>query len=575
MRTCLMVSTVVAVCAWSVWGQAAERPVAAGAVRPPAPLTDDGQRIPRRDDRVATFTSDVDAVRFIDAQIRHGWSEAGLKPSPRATELEWCRRVYLDVIGRVPTVDELFRFQRAPAVSRRATLLNELLDSSTYADEYARYWTTVWSNILIGRPSTAAPDSLVNREGFRQYLHASFLANKPYDVLAYELISASGDTTPGELGFNGAVNYLVDRVQADAVPATVATSQHFLGTHIQCAQCHCHPFADHMQGRFWSINAFFRQAQVKTIRKANSAPHAVLSNGDFLGEGKDPRQAVIFFDTRRTWVYPAFPEYFNGEKINPSGLIAEVDRRSELARFVIQSDDFEQAIVNRLWARFLTVPLGDQIDELGHSFGTTKLAVRLSEEFSATGYDLKRLVRWIALSEPYALSSRVIATNVRDDLAWGNKPRYSRFYVRQMEPEQVYDSIQSASRPLAGRRASPRDNLRATMLVQFSRAFKDPESAVDTTYDGTVPQMLLLMNGEMTAAATSVKPDSFLFKLASSARSRQEVIEYLYLASLGRRPQSADWSAVEAVFAKGSDQLTAYQDIWWALLNSNEFILVH
>src|SRR5262249_42965724 len=150
-----------------------------------------------------------------------------------------CRRVFLDILGRIPTVGELQRFQSEPSAQRKARLVDRLLGSE-YVDEYARNWTTLWTNILIGRSGGTERRTLVNREGLQQSLRGALAANMPYDRLAYELLAAKGVSKPGEKDFNGFVNFLAGNLQENAVAATAKTSQIFLGMQVQCTQCHNH-----------------------------------------------------------------------------------------------------------------------------------------------------------------------------------------------------------------------------------------------------------------------------------------------------------------------------------------------
>ena len=149
-----------------------------------------------------------DPIEIINSLIHSGWTDFSLQPSPPADEGQWCRRVYLDCIGRIPRVDELQQFQQDSRKQRRTLLVNRLLESDEYLQEYARNWTTIWTNLLIGRTGGSGNNSLIDRRGMQQYVRESFAANKPYNELVYELLSASGSNTVGAPNFNGAVNYL-------------------------------------------------------------------------------------------------------------------------------------------------------------------------------------------------------------------------------------------------------------------------------------------------------------------------------------------------------------------------------
>ena len=204
-------------------------------------------------------------VEAINELIRKSWADHHLTPSPVATDGQWCRRVFLDVIGRIPRVDELEKFIGDHSANRKLNLVNRLLGDE-YVVEYARHWSNIWTTILIGRSAgTKADDKIpVDREGMAQYLRDSFGRNKPYHQMVKELVSATGDIKPGEDDYNGATNFLSAKMEDNGIQATAKTAQIFLGLSVQCTQCHNHPFNDWKQNQFWEMNAFFRQT--KTIK---------------------------------------------------------------------------------------------------------------------------------------------------------------------------------------------------------------------------------------------------------------------------------------------------------------------
>ena len=197
-------------------------------------------------------------VALIDEHVRRGWSDRQLTPSREASDGEWCRRIYLDVLGRIPTIAEVESFLGDRSRKRRLELVDRLLGDE-YLEEYARNWTTVWTNTLIGRIGGNTDESLASRMGMQQYLRRSFQKNKPYDRLVRELITATGSCRPGDEDYNGAANFLADKMEEDGVQATAKTAQIFLGMAVQCTQCHNHPFNEYKprisSGR---LNAFFQ-----------------------------------------------------------------------------------------------------------------------------------------------------------------------------------------------------------------------------------------------------------------------------------------------------------------------------
>ncbi|HEX7446802.1 MAG TPA: DUF1549 domain-containing protein [Pirellulales bacterium] len=551
----------------------------------------------------SSAVSDADVVAYINRTIRAHAVDAGLRFSPPATEAEWCRRVHLDLIGRIPTLDELESFLVDNARNKRARLVDRLLgdDASAprrrakhqddgpadrYLESYARFWTVLWTNLLIGRNGGMEPGSPVNRAALEQYLRRSFLTNKPYNQFAYELVGARGSNLPGEDDYNGAVNFLLAHVQDKATAATAKTAQVFLGMQVQCTQCHNHPFNDWKQNRFWELNAFFRQARETRETRGGEVRLVRLVDEDFAGEsGNDPHEAEIYYEQRNGILLAAYPTFVDGSAVGRDGRVSQVDRRRELARLIARSDQLSLAMVNRLWAHFLGYGFTKPVDDLGphNPPSHPELLERLGREFAAAGYDLKRLMRWIVLSEPYSLSSRFGPKqgNAADDPSQGAPPLFTHFYVRQMLAEQLYDSLLVATGAhLTEGNYEEQQRIKDDWLRQFAIAFGTDENDEATTFDGTITQTLVMMNGELTLRATSGESGSFLHDLAQTggrkASEPKGYLNQLYRAALARSPSKHEIQLVGGLLdARDDDSAAVLQDVWWALLNSNEFILNH
>jgi hypothetical protein len=530
--------------------------------------------------RSSSGTSDDSIIAYINSEIAKGWTDSQIAPSLKATDNEWCRRVYLDILGRIPTVAELHRFLGTPASTRKADLIDRLLDSENDRSntEYARNWTTVWTNLLIGRPPARRNRrDMTNREGMQQYLRSSFLRNKPYDRMVFELVSATGNTAPGEKDYNGATNFLVGKLQENATEATARTAKYFLGLQVQCTQCHNHPFNEWKQDQYWGMNAFFRQTKANANREGREIKTTLLSNQNFAGEGSTPSEAEIYFEKRNGELQVAYPTFIDGTRINSSGYVKDVDRRSELAKLIIKSPYLGKAIVNRYWGHFLGQGFTKPVDDIGphNAPSHPDLLDRLGSEFAGHGHDLKRLIRWITLSEPYALSSKMTARNSKDDPSLGEKPKFSHFYLRQMQAEQLYESIMViAHEHQPAGSYEEREGRKADLLRQFTLTFGNDEGEEATMFNGTIPQALMMMNGELVKTAINAGRDSFLLRLALNVRG-PEAIDVLFEAALARRPTAADAGMARGLVGSRNNPLSGYQDVLWALLNSNEFIFIH
>jgi len=521
-------------------------------------------------------------VHKIDSLIAQTWKDFEIRPSAEATEEEWCRRLYLDLIGRIPSVEELDAFLEDDAKSKKENVVNRLLYDDIYTEEYARNWTTIWTNLLIGRTGGNGNNTMISRAGMQKFLRDSFARNKPYDRFVSDLVTATGRTTPGAENFNGATNYLIDKVNEDkANQATATTSRLFLGLQVQCTQCHNHPFNDWKQQKYWEMNAFFRQVKAfRGGRNRRDTSPAQLVDQDFAGEDRrNYQKPPIFYELRNGEMRVAYPVFIDGTEIDPSGYVKSVNRRGELAKLITASEYFPNAIANRMWAHFMGYGFTSPVDDLGPHNPSThpELLGYLGEEFRSVGFDMRQLISWIVLSKPYSLSSKVGKYNKSDDPLLGEPPMFSRFYLRQMRAEELYESLLIAN---IGNESSgnyeQQERLKNRWLQQFNQAFGTDEGDETTTFNGTIPQVLMMFNGELIRSATANSKGSMIRQVASRDITYKRKVDFLFKAGLGRRPKRSEQKLAEE-FLSGYDGNTmeALSDMWWVILNSNEFIFNH
>lgn len=520
-------------------------------------------------------------VAEINAAVEQQWRDYEIRPAPEADDAKWCRRLYLDLIGRIPTVAELEDFLQDRSQDRRARLVERLLEDDRYVEEYANHWSTVWANILIGRSGGEDRRSLTDRDGMMKYLRDSFAANKPYDQMVYELVTATGSTKPGTEGFNGATNFLADKVNdEDAVLATSSTSRIFLGLQVQCTQCHNHPFNQWKQQRFWDFNAFFRQTRAlrRFVSGTRDVDHAELVNEDFAGQGGDPNDALIFYELRNGLVRTAYPVFIDDTAIGTSGYVSEVNRRQELGRLMVESPYLDKMMVNRFWAHFLGYGFTAPIDDIGpHNVPThPDLMEYLATEVRGNSHDVKQLIRWIVLSRPYQVAARHTSANEVDDPLIGEAPKFSHFYLRQMTAEQLYQSMVTSSEATASGSYERQERERRRWLQQFVVAFGTDEGDEATTFNGSIPQALMLFNGALTKQALSDRDGGFIKRVIAEHRSTRDRVNHLFLAGVARRASRDELGiASKLLRAREGDEVAMLQDMWWAIINSNEFILQH
>ena len=544
--------------------------------------------------------SDAEIITKIDELIQLGWKDNEVKPSPGSSDEEFARRVTLDILGRIPDYQSLMAFLEDESRGKRKQLVNDLLDN----DAYIRNWTGIWGNLLVGQANNRGG----GRAALDRWLRQAFYSNMPYDQFVRELISAQGTSQE-----NGAVVFLASHLNDGAIPATSITSKLFLGRQVQCTQCHDHPFNDWKQSQFWGMNAFFKG----TRRQGNAMNGVSLSD--------DPAPETIDFERRSGLMVTTMRTFFDGSRgdekefkvtIDPFKNVKQADPdttpRQLLASFMLDPKKpyIAETQVNRLWAHFFGFGFTKPVDDMGphNSPSHPELVAYLAKQFQESGYDNKRLIRWITSSEAYNLTSRSIEGNEYDDPVVGNSPLFTKMYLKQFRAEQLYDSLLIATAANeVNRNAEQAEAQRATWLRQFVQTFGTDENDESSSFNGTIPQALLLMNGQLMNNALSGGRGSLIEKVLSSAdgkltdgetpplksaRARQLAalraakaqgknipakIETLFLVALARKPSDAEMNAFNEVYRNSnySDQTQGLQDVFWAVLNSNEFIINH
>lgn len=554
-------------------------------------------------------------VDRINALTEQAWTDNELEPSKPATDAEWCRRVFLDVVGRVPKVAELDSFVSSKSPTKKAELVERLLGSE-YQDEYVRYWATFWTNTLIGRTGGTERRSITDREAMMDYVSGALAENLPYDAFVEELLTATGSAYPEAEDHNPAVNFLVEKMAEDGVQATAKTAEIFLGTAVQCTQCHNHPFNEYRQNQFWELNAFFRQTRTERQRDPdNNDRLGKLVDINFAGDGRNSlgdnrseifltfkdgklvdaeraaqMEAPVFYELRNGEMRVAYPVYVDGTSLKEiletrgsesgnSGVLADVNRRQELAQLVIADRQFDRALVNRLWAHFFGHGFTKPVHDMGphNPPSHPELLEELGQAFRNSQFDLKAVIRWYVLSRPYSLSSRIETGNREDEPANGAPPQFSRFYVRQMQPEQLFESLLVATEAVNTVNEDQRNRMKQRWLRQFNTAFGTDDSGEATSFNGSITQVLTMMNGELIRRASSTENGSFLDRIANDSKmNNREKFQHLYQAALSRVPTRPERKLCnELLVSRDGNVASSLQDIWWAVLNSNEFVLIY
>jgi len=515
------------------------------------------------DDPIRSNRAD-EIVAEINSQIRSAWKDNEVEPSLVADDSEWLRRVSLDIVGHIPALDDVEKFLADKDKAKRKKLIDRLLDDSGYT----RNWTTIWTNLCIGQQVPRR----VSGEGMRKFFREAFGKNRPWNDIVSDLVTAEGHYEE-----NGAANFLLAQMQNqdDGVQMTAKTTRLFMGMQVQCTQCHDHPYNDWKQDQFWQFNSFFRQTAKKDHRRFDAKSGRMID--DYSEIIERDFSGPVYFEKRNGLMKVAYPNYF-GTEIQPDG---STDRRKELARLMTSGDRpmIALAYINRMWAHFFGFGFTNPIDDIGSHIPVThpELFNRLADEFVKSGYDCKQVIRWIANCEPYNLTSRGTKKNTVDNPAIGEAALFTRVYVKQMTAEQLYDSLIVATNAHKSGRSDweKSESQRREWLEQFVRTFGTDDGSESTSFDGTIPQALMMMNGALVRDAVSIKPGSHLHELLTGKGNEVQKIQRLYLTALGRNATKPELLTAQKFFDDNADPLIVFQDLFWALLNSNEFIFNH
>jgi len=507
----------------------------------------------------------VDAV---DALLRDSWENGSVKPSANAADAEYLRRAYIDIVGRIPTAAEALDFLSTKDPNKRAKLVDVLVDHP----DYAKNFSSIWTVILVGRRNQ---ERGVDKGALTAWLRTQFKDNVPWNKTAYSLITADGSNKD-----NGACNFTLSHLEMGGVPLTSISMRVFMGQQIQCTQCHDHPSNDWKQGDFWGINAFYKGIRKEEVTKVDATGAEVP---DYTRLYDEPTDAFATYDRRNAMVGIAFPKFLDGSTIPQS---AEdngqpVERRKRLGEMVTdpKNDQFAKAFVNRVWAHFMGRGFVNPVDDFGahNQANNPELLDHLAAELKATGYDVKALIKLVCASQAYNVTSKTSSANDKDEVL------FSHMMLKPMSPEQLFDSLIAATSAHKAGGGGDTDKKRAEWLRQFQFAYATDEGEESTSYQGTIPQALMMMNGPLIAKAVSGESGSFLANLLNAAQLQHKqpvglfIVNRLYLAALSRYPTQRELAKANGFFegTPPNGMVPLIEDIFWSLLNANEFILNH
>ncbi len=547
-----------------------------------APVVDEAQ-VSLLSEPVATPTtlpivpipsSSIAMTSRVDQLVDALWLEKEVMPVGPATDEAFLRRVYLDVIGRVPTIGEYDQFFELDPETRRSKLIDELLDSR----EHALHMGGIWKRVLVPDDETAI-SRLGGSGKLEQWLSDAFADNVPYDELVRQLLLAEGRVSEsGPLLF-----YAAAKMNAEELAAR--TSRTFLGMRMECAECHDHPFDHWSQKDFWGLAAYFAQISRPQGKIEMVSPVLRVRDADF-GSVKLPETDIV--------VEPKLPvSLHEGHGMTQGDIVAlknaevtDGSRRGQLAAWIThpKNSHFAQATVNRIWGHLFGQGLVDPVDDMGgHNLpASPQLLNQLGRYFVQSGFDVREVMRVLLNSRAYQLSSENQQETSSRDVQY-----FARIPLKPLTAEQLYDCLATATgrtdlgsqmnAPAAGLIASNvnrfSDPGRAAFLAQFRTSIDQR-----TDYQAGIPQALTLMNGPMIASATADAPKGILRSLSAPFFDDESRIEKLFVATLSRKPTAeeqnryADFLRHQPTDSEKSDALG---DVLWVLLNSAEFTMNH
>jgi hypothetical protein len=551
---------------------------------------------------------------YIDQHIGAKLRRLRLAPSELCTDAEFMRRAYQDVLGVIPTPEEVRAFTQNRSPDRRVRLVDALLERPEFVD----LWTLLWDDILRNNPR-------LTRAGvgpFHTWIREQIAKNRPYDEFVRDLLTATGKNSdvpleasylPPALRGRRGVQLLLNRVNGipfdpaasyyaplpNPLDVTSATSQLFLGVRIECARCHNHPFEKWTQSDYYGLASFFSGLRVQGRQPA--LPTVVLYD-DLAPRLRHPKTNE-----------PVEPRVLDGEQVT----IEPGDPRTALAGWITSPRNpwFARAIVNRLWAHYFGRGIVDPVDDFRATNPPSNPALldALARDLSEHGFDLKRVHRAILTSRAYQRSSKPNPYNRED------RSSFARFYPRRMIAETLYDSIgQATDVPLnvPGRQARGRGMMMAAgpaqpilrsvydalpegpvtrvtqlpvtpqaqrrgpaggvglFLDTFGRPKRETLGDCDRSADGNIGQALTLINGDEVNQKIR-HPLGRVHALAGTPGTDAEIVTELYLAALSRPPDRRELKAAGALLAAAPSRTEGLEDLMWSLLNSREFLFIH
>ena len=489
-------------------------------------------------------------VNYVDTLVNDKLKKLRIAPSGQCDDETFLRRVTLDIVGTPPTIEEYERFASSKDPSKRAKLIDELLERK----EFSEIWVSKWAELLQIRTDPTKNISQKAMFLYYNWLVEKLSKNTPMDEMVQELLGASGGIFK-----NPAANFY--QTTNETLPLTENVAQVFMGIRVQCAQCHNHPFDRWTQDDYYSFAAFFAQIGRK--------------------QGEDYREIIVSNSGGGEVNHPVGgrampPKFLGGEAPNTQGK----DRRVILAKWLAspQNPWFAASFANRVWAHFMGVGIVEQVDDfrVSNPASNPELLDALAKHFTDTKYNLKALVRDICNSRTYQRSTHRNESNMSDE------KNFAHALVRRIKAENLLDTISAVTEtkdkfeglPLGARAVQIADGQRSTYFLRtFGRATRETPCSCEVKMEPTLSQALHLLNGD--TVNSKIQQGGIVARMIAAKKKPADEVTELYIRCLARKPTKAELEKIVPALEKTGNSTQAVEDVFWALLNSREFLFNH
>jgi hypothetical protein len=487
-------------------------------------------------------------INYVDSLVNAKLKKLRIQPSEICSDAEFARRVSLDICGIVPTLDDLNEFCVNADPNKRAAYVDALLERKEFVD----IWVMKWSELLQIRSTIQV--SYKATLLYYNWLQERISNDVPVDEMIRQLLGSQGGTFT-----NAATNYYQN--EQDNLKIAENVAQVFMGMRIQCAQCHNHPFDRWTMDDYYSFAAFFSQVGRKG--------------------GEDPREMIVFNSGSGETVHPVTgqamkPKYLGGASPDTSG----TDRRVVLANWLASAENpyFAKNLANLVWAHFFGRGIVHEVDDVRVSNPPTNgpLLDELGRKFAEYKFDFKKLVRDICTSRAYQRSTQANATNDEDTT------NFSHAALRRIRSEILLDVISQVTEtkdkfrglPMGARAIQIADgNTTNYFLTTFGRALRESVCSCEVKMEPNLSQALHLINGQ--TINEKIQAGGVVPRLTAAGKTESEVINEIFLRCLGRPANPQELETLLADLAGQDDKKTGLEDIFWAVLNSQEFVFNH